>query len=155
MKQFLSILALTATIFLLSFCSSTTNSNHKHTTPPMTTLDSLQGMWFLVNDMYTKMRIHGRILTEIYVDTSSNQSTYLRYNVYFSDTLVNQDLIMSSADIKIDTSANTGKYLVKVSTLDNTVWCYKINGFYNDGIGTIFSISDTWAHKIPSVYIKN
>jgi hypothetical protein len=145
---------------LLSLCfiaNDYTNRNEKkvlHALSPMSRLDSLQGNWINQNDTTFQMIITGRILDEIDIDTSAHYTNHSYYRLYFSDTMVNKDLNVLFNSVKIDTLSVKGKYLIKVSAYDNSVWCYEINGFNKNGSALTFSMSDIWADRVPGVFKK-
>lgn len=138
-------------ILLQSFCTNDDVKVNNPFSPQSTTLDSLQGQWVSINDSAHFLKITGRYLDEVYADESFTKHEF--YQLYFSDTLVNgQDYNFSQ--LKIDTLAITGKYLIKADRAGETVWCYKMNGFYKDGPDTMLSLSDTWVNKRASIFKK-
>lgn len=125
-------------IILLVVLSSSGNyclPPHKYLPPP-TTLDSLQGDWINEKDSLHTVKITGRYWTEEYLNQSH---PYLEiYIIYFSDTVVNNELLFNQ--ISIDTAALTGNYLILKSSFDETLDCSFITGFYRDNVDTTFSI---------------
>ena len=112
-------------------------------------LDSLQGTWKDISDNKNVIIISGRKYSELYADA---EGVVKNYNIYFSDTLVDGDL--SYSNISIDTTLTSGKYIITKRLSDDSFWCYELNGFYYDGTSLTVSISDTWAHRTPTVYQK-
>ena len=135
---------------MYGFCSSGEEPVSKSFfRPPNTMLDSLQGKWVSVEDTLNTMTIFGNFVDEYYKFENLHHE-YFR--IYFSDTLIDYDKIFSQ--ITIDTTAVSGNYLIKVSTTDNSVWCYDVHGFYSNGGDITFSMSDTWAQRRPTVFRK-
>lgn len=154
MKYFLSSILCLG--FIAIFLYRGENWNYvKHNTNTeqlfSSTLDSLQGKWISIDDSLNTIQISGRSYTEWYRDS---ESPLENYRIFFSDTLVKDCLELDYTQISIDTLASTGKYLIKISYSDSTVWCYQFNGFNSDTTGLTFSISDTWAKRRPTVFTK-
>ncbi len=117
--------------------------------PPATTLDSLHGNWASVDDSLWQMNITCRTIYELYKVVDLKHAIY---RIYFSDTLVKED---DFDKISIDTTNLSGKYLITREINDNTVWCYEINGFYQDGLDFTLSLASTWAGNKVQVFKKN
>jgi hypothetical protein len=153
MKQLTLITTIIIISILQCFCINNTKVNNSFTPPPTTTLDSLQGKWTSAYDSSDILTINGRSLDELY--TVGDYPKHIHYTIYFSDTLVD-GMDFDFNQLKIDTSLRKGKYLLKAEDYpDLTVWCYEINGFDYEGSTITFSISDTWANRVPSIYQKN
>jgi len=156
MKKLTINIALITIIILESFCMRTPKKNEiklsKIKNIQINTLDALQGKWVSVQDTLNQVNISGRVYTKYYNNEDSIRNRKM-YMIYFSDTVVNSNLPFSA--IQIDIAAVTGKFmLIKEITDDAYFWCYKFEGFSNDSLGVIFSITDTWAKRKTVNYIK-
>lgn len=133
-------IAITAFLLLslIVACANTPSSevHKKAPPPPPSTLDSLQGVWVNDEDPQHQVTISGRDWTEKYLNPSApfNET----YRIYFSDTLVDNDLLFTA--IRIDTLAVSGQYIIRASP-DQTIDCDYLNGFYRDSTDTTFSIT--------------
>lgn len=99
------------------------------------TLDSLQGKWINTEDSLNQVIISGRNWNEIYNDATQpiNENT----RIFFSDTIVSvEDFRLA----KIDTTALSGNYIIRVGMSDYSMDCNVIDGFYRDQSDTLFSI---------------
>lgn len=121
---------------------------------PMTMLDSLQGVWMSDIDSSNYLIISGRKMTTKYVSSTIDSSVY---GLYFSDTLM-REFVYEANGIQIiapiDTSLQRGKYILAISQIDSTLFCYKFHTFFVDSNKVGMTISDTWAKNRRQVFIK-
>jgi uncharacterized membrane protein len=154
LKHTILFISILVTIFMqVQRLNNVNEKKEKNMTLSISTtlLDSLHGNWISIDDSLNTIQISGRSYTEWYRDL---ESPIENYRIYFSDTLVKDCLELDYTQINIDTLASTGKYLIKISYSDSTVWCYEFNGFNSDTTGLTFSISDTWAKRRPTIFTK-
>jgi hypothetical protein len=102
----------------------------------LTTLDSIQGNWFDVDDSSYLVKISNRIWVSEKNDSGRLRKLSTRM-IYFSDTVINENFDDIST---IDTTKQTGSYMITYDQINNLIFCYYINGFtFNRD--TTFSIS--------------
>ena len=147
MKHIYILFTIASVICLQSFCSNNKIENHCIPLIP-STLDSLQGNWISTSDSSWNLNITGRIVEDVYTGSSISNEYY---RLYFSDTLVD-GTNNTFNQIKIDTNAVNGKYIIEMSLTDGSIDCYKINGFSSNGkaVGLI----PTWSNHSPKVFKK-
>lgn len=151
MKALVTIFILANIISLISFCKlkNKKRSAKYISAKSVTTLDSLQGIWISTADSLWQWTINGRNLEEVYKD---NDKQYEYFIIFFSDTLVDGENYDFS-QLKIDTLATSGKYLItKTADSNHTVLCYEIEGFFKKG--TVLSLMPTWVNKRPNIFEK-
>ena len=126
-----------AAILSIAFLSFKVDNQNKFKIPPSySTLDSLQGDWLNEDDSTNKVSINGRNWINTFYSNGALISQSLR--IYFSDTAV---LGNTFSDIKIDTTAISGRFVVTLDISDNSVDCIYLNGFYIDTTQTTFSFN--------------
>jgi hypothetical protein len=146
----------TIIIFLLIYNQNIVYKNKQNTVliPQVvtTTLDSLQGNWKSLVDSTLTLSIEGRYYIEKTNDSLEiNEKIYL---TYFSDTLVDEFHQFTFDQVVIDTTKKSGKFLVNISTDDNTIECFTFNGFSSRPEGLVFSIKDVWAKRKNANFLK-
>ncbi len=135
-----------------SFChvSGKKENAVKPSRPTPSTLDSIQGSWTDVSDLSNNITISGRNVDEYYNGTELNVHDYFR--IYFSDVSVDEGVLLSQSSV--DTTATSGKYVIKVDNDFGDIFCYQINGFYIDDNATSLdmSLEATFGHRGVTVY---
>jgi hypothetical protein len=137
-------------IVLQSFCVHHPDKIGKEAEHKITkfnsTLDSLQGTWHDEADLESKITINGNTWDEYY-----QTKPHIPYTIYFTDTKVTED---DFSNVSLNTSATSGVYLVKVRNSSNTVWCFELNGVYDSGTATTFSMTSTEVPFARKVFVK-